>query len=397
MPRPPQVGDEFRPREKIGQASNRKIRYIKYMAIITYKYRLKDGNTAKKLKIMAGSVNYVWNFCNDVLRSNWKKSRKYTNENELHALTKGASKELPINSQTIQATYQELLLRTKQFKKQLRFRTAKGGKNLGWVPFKGQTVDFCGDYVVYDKQKFRLWQHRRLPKGSVIKTGSFSEDSRGRWYVNLQVEIPDSEYYLEASPSNSAVGIDPGTKTVMTLSNGVKYERDSITKKYETGLANAQRRKKKRRAKKIHAKIKNSRLDFNHKASHEIAKNNNLIFFGNASSRKLVKTRMAKGVLDSGWGQIKTFLAYKTIRRQGRMIVQNEQNSTVTCSDCSRKTGPRGLSGLRVREWKCEGCGSIHDRDINSAINILRQGHLTLREPGLKAGQTREAPPSRRS
>jgi len=333
-------------RTRSNQWPTKKSPIYKYMAILTYKFRLKDGNTAKKLKSMAGAVNYVWNFSNEIMRMNWKKSRKYTNEKDLSPLTKGASKELPINSQTIQATYQELLVRTKQFKKQLRFRTAKGGKNLGWVPFKGQTVDFCGDYINYDKQKFRLWQHRRLPEGSEIKAGSFSEDSRGRWYVNLQIEIPDSEYFLEASPSNSAVGIDPGMKTVMTLSNGVKFERPNITKKYETKLANAQRRKKKRLTKKINAKIKNSRLDFNHKASHEIAKNHERVFFGDAKSSKLAKTRMAKGVYDSGWSQIKTFLAYKSIRRQGRMIVQNEQNTTVTCSSCLKKSGPSGLSGL---------------------------------------------------
>jgi putative transposase len=89
------------------------------MAILTYKFRLKDGNTAKKLNAMAGAVNFVWNFSNDIIRTNWKKSRKYTNKNELHALTKGSSKELPINSQTVQATYEELLVRTKQFKKRL--------------------------------------------------------------------------------------------------------------------------------------------------------------------------------------------------------------------------------------------------------------------------------------
>jgi transposase len=354
--------------------------------ILTYRYRLKDGNTAKKLQGMAGAVNFVWNYTAQIHRENWKRSRKYTNKYDLRPLTKGASRDLPINSQTIQAVTDEFATRTKQFKKQLRFRTAKGGKNLGWVPFNGQTVTFCGSYVVYDKQKFRLWQHRPIPEGGVVKTGSFSEDSRGRWYVNLQIEIPDSEYFLEASPSNSAVGIDPGMKTVMTLSNGVKYERDNITRKYETKLANAQRRKKKRQAKNINAKIKNSRLDFNHKSSHDIAKNHELIFFGDAKSSKLAKTRMAKGVYDSGWAQIKTFLAYKTIRRQGRMIVQNEQNTTITCSSCLKKSGPSGLSGLGVREWICEECGQVHDRDVNSAINILRLGHESLRESGLKTG-----------
>jgi transposase len=174
-------------------------------------------------------------------------------------------------------------------------------------------------------------------------------------------------------------------KTIMTLSDGKKFERENLARKYATKLANAQRRKKKRQVKKIHAKIKNSRLDFNHKSSFKVSKNHDLIFFGNVSSKKLAKTRMAKGVYDSGWGQLKTFLAYKTIRRQGRLMLVNEQNSTITCSVCSRKTGPKGLGGLRVREWICEECGQVHDRDVNSAKNILRLGHETLREDGHKA------------
>ena len=78
------------------------------MAILTYRFRLKDGSTSKNLKIRAGSVNFVWNYCNDVIRTNWKASRRYTQESDLQVLTKGASKGLPLNSQTIQATYQEI-------------------------------------------------------------------------------------------------------------------------------------------------------------------------------------------------------------------------------------------------------------------------------------------------
>ena len=352
------------------------------MANLTYRYRLKEGNTAKQLCIMAGSVNFVWNFCNEVVRRKWSESRKLTDENQLQALTKGSSKLLPINSQTIQGIFEELLLRVRKVKR-VRWRTAK--KNLGWIPFKGQTIKFCGDYIVYDKKEYRLWQHRPLPKGAVIKEGSFSQDARGRWYVNLVLEMAETKP-LQPAPEGSEVGIDPGMKTVLSLSNGEKYRRANLTKEYEKKLKNAQRRGKKRQVKKLHARIANSRLDFNHKASFEIAKNHSLIFFGDAKSSKMAKTKMAKSVHDAGWYQIKTFLGYKAIRRQGRFFVQNEQNSTVTCSSCLTKTGPSGLSGLGVREWECSVCETVHDRDVNAAQNILRLGRETLRVSGGNAG-----------
>ncbi len=55
----------------------------------------------------------------------------------------------------------------------------------------------------------------------------------------------------------------------------------------------------------------------------------------------------------------------------------NEAYTTVTCSVCNNRTGPKGLEGLRIREWSCE-CGVTHDRDINAAKNILAVGHGRL-------------------
>ena len=343
--------------------------------LLTYRFRLKDGSRRDELKALAGHVNFVWNFCNDVIRRRWRESRFYTTKSDLQVLVKGSSKLLEINSQTIQAVAHECLLRVQKTRKNVRFRT--GRKNLGWIPFNGQTVKFHGGYIDYNGYRLRLWEHRKIPDGFQIKTGSFTEDSRGRWYVNLSCEIPDGNWFQSPSPSGSMVGIDPGMKTVMTTSEGDGFRRDNITRKYAEKLAKAQRHRKKRQTRNIHARIKNSRLDWNHKRSFELAKKYQTIFFGNASSGKLARTRMASGVHDAGWYQIKTFLSYKSLRRGGRMLEVNERNSTVTCSICFQKTGPSGLSGLGIREWSCT-CGAVHDRDFNAARNILRLGHETL-------------------
>ncbi|WP_301549898.1 transposase [Caballeronia sp. NK8] len=44
----------------------------------------------------------------------------------------------------------------------------------------------------------------------------------------------------------------------------------------------------------------------------------------------------------------------------------NEAFSTQTCSCCSSRTGPKGIAGLGIREWRCEACGSNHERDVNA-------------------------------
>ena len=344
--------------------------------ILTYRYRLKDGGSkVNRLRAMSSHVNLVWNLSNEYIRKRWKESRFYTTKSHLHEITKGSSKEILINSQTIQATAYEVLLRVQKTKKKVRFRSRK--KNLGFIPFNGQTFKLYKGYLNYNGFNINYWNHRDFPEGSVIKTGSFSEDSEGKWYVNLNIEISDSSYYLEQAPDH-AIGIDPGIKSVLTTSDGIKYERENLTKKYAPKLAKAQRQHKKKQITKIHAKIKNIRKDFNHKVSFEIAKANRTIFYGNISSIKLSKTRMAKGILDNGIGSIYNFLEYKVNRRQGNLYKISEKFSTITCSVCCSRSGPKGLSGLKIREWICPICGSKHDRDINSAKNILRFGHETL-------------------
>ncbi|HYX38077.1 MAG TPA: hypothetical protein VE954_33680, partial [Oligoflexus sp.] len=101
--------------------------------LLTYRFRLKDGTRRRELKALAGNVNFVWNFSNAIIRRRWQESRFYTSKNDLHVLTKGSSKLLAINSQTIQAVAYECLLRVQKAKKSVRLRTGK--KNLGWIPF----------------------------------------------------------------------------------------------------------------------------------------------------------------------------------------------------------------------------------------------------------------------
>jgi putative transposase len=92
------------------------------------------------------------------------------------------------------------------------------------------------------------------------------------------------------------------------------------------------------------------------------------------SSTKLVKTRMAKSVLDAGWGIPKTQLQYKGQQAGRRVSIVSERDTTRTCNDCKALTGPSGIDMLVVRTWVCSACGVTHDRDVNSARNMLSAG-----------------------
>src|ERR1700733_10413422 len=119
------------------------------------------------------------------------------------------------------------------------------------------------------------------------------------------------------------------------------------------------------------AKAARCRADALHKFSRKVVDRYQHIVVGDVSALKLVKTRMAQSVLDSGWGMLKRFLAYKCEHAARGFEVTSERYTSVTCSACGSRSGPRGVNGLIVRSWVCRDCGESHDREVNAARNIL--------------------------
>src|ERR1700676_4423900 len=105
---------------------------------------------------------------------------------------------------------------------------------------------------------------------------------------------------------------------------------------------------------------------------------NIVIAVGNVNAAGLAKTRLAKSVLDAGWSSFRHMLRYKATAHGAWYEEVNESFSSRVCSFCKGKTGPKGVADLGIRSWICTECGVSHDRDINSARNILfRPGHRT--------------------
>ena len=346
----------------------------------TLKIRVKDKH-ASVLRRMARDVNQVFNFVNETSSRAIRERGKWLSAYDLQKLTAGYSKcdGVSVGSGTVQLVCVEYATRRNQFKKtRLNWRVSdpKSSKySLGWIPFKGEQVKYKAGQIQFAGHKFSLWDSYGLADYE-LRSGSFAEDSRGRWYFNVAVKVE-----VLSNQGVSSVGIDLGLKECATTSDGDKLQ-GRWFRKLEPQLAVAQRARKKKRVKAIHAKIANRRKDAIHKFTTNIVKNNAAIFVGDVASAKLVKTKMAKSTLDAGWAMLKTMLEYKSHQAGIVFMEVNEAYSTQTCSCCGSipASSPKGRAGLGIREWVCSDCGAAHDRDVNAAKNILAAGHRRLAE-----------------
>jgi IS605 OrfB family transposase len=141
---------------------------------------------------------------------------------------------------------------------------------------------------------------------------------------------------------------------------GTNSRQDTSTATLSTRSRRLQRRGHKRQAKRLHRRAARRRKEALHRFSRKIVDSYQNIVIGDVSSLKclkLVKTRMAKSVLDSGWGMLKTQLHYKAQQGGRSVFIVNEKDTTRECSSCHALTGPTGLDMLVVRTWICGACG----------------------------------------
>jgi putative transposase len=346
------------------------------MTTKTLKFRIKDKHASWMLK-MSRAVNFIWNEGQAHALEVLRREGKFVSGYDLHHWSAGATKEgLEIPSHTMQQVLEEYATRRKQFKKmKLKWRKSFGAKrNTGWVPFKNGQIKYRNGQLKFAGHHLSMWDSYGIAQyKDVMRSGSFSEDARGRWYLNIVVSFEP-----KPSEATSAIGVDLGLKTIATPSHGESLDAGRWTQQAAPKLAVAQREKHKKQVKNIHAKIKNRRKDAIHKYTSNLVKNNAAIFVGNVSSTKLAKTWMAKIVLDSGWGMVKQFCEYKS-RWAGTVFAEvNEKYTTVACSNCGQHTGPKGLKQTSVRDWSCMRCGTAHHRDKNASKNILAIGLNSL-------------------
>jgi putative transposase len=236
-------------------------------------------------------------------------------------------------------------------------------------------------YLAKSAQALPIRWSRKLPEGAEPSTITVKLSPAGRWSVSLLVDVE-----IEPLPeSPNEIGIDLGVTSLVALSNGEKVVNPKGFKAKRRKLKKAQKalsRKQKGsnnrykaslKVAKVHQEISDARIDFLHKLTTQLVRENQTIAVEDLAVKNMVKNRkLALSISDASWGELVRQLEYKC-DWYGRHFVKIDRwfPSSKRCAECGYIVEKLPLS---IREWDCPKCGAHHDRDVNAAKNILAAG-----------------------
>lgn len=358
-----------------------------------YKFRLlPNKQQIVLLNKYFGATRFVYNYFLNKRKEQYTNSgysdNYYKQSKELTLLKKTEEYKWlkEINSQVLQYSLRMLeVAYTNFFKKISGFPNfkKKKGKNSFTIP------QFCkleNNKIIIPKfdSGIKIIKHRDVV--GKIHTMTISKDSDGKFYVSILT----SKEYNSINKTNKSIGIDLGIKDLVVTSDGNIYKNHKFLKKYENKLKTAQKHlsrkqkdsnsfeKQKRKVAKIHKKIFNSRNDKLHKISTDLVKKYDIICCENLNVVGMFKNRkLSKAVSDSCFGNFIFYLTYKCERENKTLIkVDRYFPSSQMCYNCGYIN--KLVKNLNIRNWICPNCGTEHNRDINAAKNILREGLKSL-------------------
>jgi len=263
----------------------------------------------------------------------------------------------------------------------------KDGEEAGFPRFKSKKRDRLRFYLTNDK--FSVHGHTlHVPKlGDVNMTEELRFQGKimsavisyraGWWFVSIAVEVE----HETPTHSGGTVGIDLGVKTLVTLSDGEKFENQKHYRKSLgriQGLSKGLSRKVEgsqnwwkntKKLAKAHYRVACQRQDVLHKMSTKVARAYALIGLEDLNVRgMLANHHLAQAVSDASFFEVKRQLLYKAEQYGGYVqLVDRWFPSSKPCHVCGWTKEDLTLAD---RVWVCEQCGTIHDRDLNAAIMV---------------------------
>lgn len=301
-----------------------------------------------------------------------------------------------VNSQSIQAAIKDLDGAYDRFFRKIskfpKFKSKHNSRQSFKVP---QFAKIDWEARTLKIPKFKTpFKFKGKYSGELVKVNSvtISKNASGKYFASIQgkFEIPEKE------STGEVIGVDLGIKTLLVDSNGTEIKNERFLKKHIKKLKYLQRQNSKKKKgsnsreksriklAKEYQKVTDQRKNYLHQVSIKLINDNQIICLEDLAVKNMMKNHnLAQAISDVSWGSLVSMLTYKAAW-YNRQVIQIDRfyPSSKTCSHCHHLMVSMDLS---VREWKCPSCDTHHDRDVNAAKNILRQGLNIMSGLGTKS------------
>lgn len=369
--------------------------------ICTYKYRLyPDAEQRVYLAKVFGCCRKVYNYFLNNKIEQYKSTKRSDNYNaqqaQLTHLRKDENfmylQEVPL--QTLQCSLRNMHTAFDRFYKKLGgYPKFKDRRNT--QAFKiGQpnTFHIKDGKLFIPKLKSGIdIRVSRMIEGSICYA-VIKKNKAGRYYVSITFKPSNQVIYKH---TGNSVGIDVGIKDLAVTSDGIKYpNKHKVLKALKHKLKHNQRALSRKKygsknyenqvvkCNRIYEKITNVREDYLHKVSTELIKQYDTICVETLNVKGMLKNhKHAEVISECAWATFLNMLEYKCLWHDRTFVkIDKFFPSSQTCSNCGSIN--KEVKDLKIRAWKCKECGCEHDRDVNAAKNIHRQGvSITVVEP----------------
>ncbi|NEO39137.1 MAG: transposase [Moorea sp. SIOASIH] len=227
--------------------------------------------------------------------------------------------------------------------------------------------------------KVKMIYHRPIPEGFKIKTATITRKADG-YYVTLSIQDDTVPEIIPVDSATNPIGIDMGLKSFLVKSDGLEIpipqhyrKAQKRLKKIQKAVSRAKkgssnRKKAVSKLGKAHKKVADTRKDFHFKTAKGLLDDHDLVAHEKLNIKGLARTKLAKSILDAGWGQFLSILSVKAENAGLITKAVNPRNTSQNCSNCGKKVPKK----LKDRIHSCPNCGYVADRDVNAAINILK-------------------------